>query len=168
MEIASQVSHGEKEVNGPQIWFQNRRQVFRRRSRPVMSPMQFSSSFSMEPSSSQVTKTPASTVPKTQAIDRRMPRRPRKRQTSTRWRSDRQTNPLDAVKSTQPVRKPNYQGSKSEEAQTTTDRRPKTKEKKKAMTELDTELDGNESDKENWVPGTQTMVVACPSPDASP
>ncbi|KAI4198134.1 MAG: hypothetical protein LQ350_005493 [Teloschistes chrysophthalmus] len=99
---------------------------------------------------------------------RRMPRRPRKRQTSTRWRSDRQTNPLDAVKSTQPVRKPNYQGSKSEEAQTTTDRRPKTKEKKKAMTELDTELDGNESDKENWVPGTQTMVVACPSPDASP
>ncbi|KAL8688525.1 MAG: hypothetical protein Q9218_005583, partial [Villophora microphyllina] len=32
------------------------------------------------------------------------------------------------------------------------------KNEKKAMTYIDTEVDGNESDKENWAPGTQTVV----------
>ncbi|KAI4200293.1 MAG: hypothetical protein LQ350_004041 [Teloschistes chrysophthalmus] len=66
----------------------------------------------------------------------------------------RRANTLGAVKSTHPFVN---QIIKDPSLGITNDR-PKTDGKKKAITEFDTELDGNESDKENWAPGTQTVV----------
>ncbi|KAL9576220.1 MAG: hypothetical protein Q9212_007283 [Teloschistes hypoglaucus] len=65
----------------------------------------------------------------------------------------RRANPLVAVKSTHPyvnqiIKDPSLRIANDQS---------KTDAKKNPMSELD-ELDGNESDKENWAPGTQTVV----------
>ncbi|KAL8639248.1 MAG: hypothetical protein Q9228_003703 [Teloschistes exilis] len=65
----------------------------------------------------------------------------------------RKANPLGAATMTHPFIN---QIIKDPRLRSTNDR-PKT-EKRKALMEFETEVDGNESDKENWAPGTQTVV----------
>ncbi|KAL8665222.1 MAG: hypothetical protein Q9202_002444 [Teloschistes flavicans] len=65
----------------------------------------------------------------------------------------RLANPLSAVTMTHP----HINKIITDPSKTSSKPKPK-KEKKKMSTDIDTEVDGNESDKENWAPGTQTVV----------